>query len=152
MAWDVDIDARAMPTANKEAASIFIGIPFCLLRGEIIYGQTNLFASPVTVVVPPVTVVPVTVMPAVVPPVMMMPVTMMPVMVTPVHLHGLDLIDLVLRHDRRLNVCHRRGLGRDRRYGCSLRACGKQDRARDQPSSEFQKSPKFHDFSPLFSK
>jgi hypothetical protein len=29
MAWEADIDARAMPIANKEAASILIGIPFC---------------------------------------------------------------------------------------------------------------------------
>jgi len=42
MAWEADIDARAMPIANKEAASIFIGIPFCLAGGEIIRPQINL--------------------------------------------------------------------------------------------------------------
>lgn len=31
-----------------------------------------------------------------------------PVMVMPAHLHGLHLIDFVLRDDRRLNVCHSR--------------------------------------------
>jgi hypothetical protein len=28
MAWEADIDARPTPIANKDAASIFIGIPF----------------------------------------------------------------------------------------------------------------------------
>jgi hypothetical protein len=29
MAFEADIDARAMPIANKDAVRIFIGIPFC---------------------------------------------------------------------------------------------------------------------------
>lgn len=99
-------------------------------------------------VVTPVTVVPVMAMPAVV-----TPVAVVPVMVAmPAHLHGLHLVDFVLRHDRRLNVCHGRHgdcLGRDRRHGCGLCSCSKQDRAHGQASSELQEIPKFHDFMPL---
>jgi hypothetical protein len=115
MAWEADIDAKPMPIANKEAASIFIGIPFCWVRGEIICGQITCLPSSVTVVVPPVTVVPVTMMPVMAVPAVVTPVTMMPVTVMPAHLHGLHMIDFVLRHDRRLNVCHGRHLSRDRR-------------------------------------
>lgn len=95
----------------------------------------------------PVPVVPV-MMPMAVIPVVMMPV----VMVMPAHLHRLDPIDLVLRHDRRLDLCRRRcarRLARDRRYGSGLRACGKHDRARDQSSTEIQEIPKFHEFMPF---
>ena len=98
--------------------------------------------------VAPVTVVPVMAMPAMVP----MPVVV-PMMVMPAYLYRLDLIDFILRHDGRLDVrrcSHGRGLGRDRRYGCSLRACAKQDRARDQSSTEFQEISEFHEFTPLF--
>ena len=42
MAWEADIDARPMPIANKETASIFIGISFPLLSGEITCGQMRL--------------------------------------------------------------------------------------------------------------
>jgi hypothetical protein len=55
-------------------------------------------------------------------------------MVMPMHLHGLNLIDFVLRHDRRLNVYqsrYGRRVARDRRYGRSLRARSQQDRTRD---------------------
>ena len=98
-------------------------------------------------VVTPVTVVPAMMMPAVV-----TPMAVMPMMVMPAHLHGLHLIDFVLRHYGRLNVYqgrHARRLGRDRRYGCSLCGCSKQDRASDQSSTELQEIPKFHDFAPL---
>jgi hypothetical protein len=86
------------------------------------------------------------VMPAVVMPAMV-PVAVMPVMVVmPAHLHRLHLVDFVLRNDGRLDADRRR---RNRcmgwRYGRSLRACGKQKRARDQSSTKFQEIPKFHD-------
>ena len=96
-------------------------------------------------------VAPVMVVPVMVVPVMMMPVMVM-VVVMPVHLHGLHLINFVLRHDRRLNAYqgrHARRLGRDRRYRCSLCGSSKQDRACDQSSTELQEIPKFHDFAPL---
>ena len=95
----------------------------------------------------PVVVVPVMMMPAVV-----TPVVMVPVMVMPAHLHGLHLIDFVLRDDRRLNACdsrHTRRVARDRRYGSSLCARSQQDRACDQSSTEIQEIPKFHHFKPL---
>ena len=95
----------------------------------------------------PVVVVPVMMMPAVV-----TPVVMVPVVVMPAHLHGLHLIDFVLRDDRRLNACdsrHARRVARDRRYGSSLRTPRQQDRARDQSSTEIQEIPKFHEFMPL---
>lgn len=95
--------------------------------------------------VAPVTVVPMPVMPA------MMPMAVVPVMMMPAYLYRPDLIDFVLRHDGRLNVrrCRRR-LSRDRRYGRRLRACAKQDRARDQASTEIQDIREFHEFKPLF--
>ena len=95
----------------------------------------------------PVVMVPVMTMPAVVTPVVVVPVVMMPA-----HLHGLHLIDFVLRDDRRLNACdsrHGRRMARDRRYGSSLRARSQQDRACDQSSTEIKEIPKFHDFMPL---
>ena len=98
-------------------------------------------------VVAPVTMMPMPVMPA-----MMVPTVVVPVTVMPAYLYRLDLIDLVLRHDCRFNVrrCrHGRGLGRDGRYGRSLRACAKQDHARDQSSTEIQEIPEFHGFKPL---
>ena len=86
-------------------------------------------------------------------PMAMVPVMMMPMMmVMPVHLDRLDLVDFVLRHDRRLDLCRRRRgrrQTRDRRYGSGLRACGKHDRARDQSSTEIQEIPKFHEFMPF---
>ena len=98
-------------------------------------------------VVAPVTVMPVMAVPAVV-----TPVTVVPVAVMPAHLHGLHLIDFILRHDRRLNVDnsrHGRCVTRDRRYGRSLCARSQQDRARNQSSTEIQEIPKFHDLSPF---
>jgi hypothetical protein len=98
---------------------------------------------PVAVMMAPVAMVPVPVMPA-----MMMPTVVVPVMVMPANLYRPDLIDFVLRYDCRLNVRRCRDgrcLGRDRRYGCSLRACAKQDRARDQSSAEIQKISEFHE-------
>ena len=95
----------------------------------------------------PVVMVPVMTMPAVVTPVVVVPVVMMPA-----HLHGLHLIDFVLRDDRRLNVCdsrHGRRMARDRRHGSSLCAYSQQDRACDQSSTEIKEIPKFHDFMPL---
>ena len=95
----------------------------------------------------PVVMVPVMTMPAVVTPVVVVPVVMMPA-----HLHGLHLIDFVLRDDRRLNACdsrHARRMARDRRYGSSLCARSQQDRACDQSSTEIQEIPEFHDFMPL---
>ena len=95
----------------------------------------------------PVVVVPVMMMPAVV-----TPVVMVPVVVMPAHLHGLHLIDFVLRDDRRLNACdsrHARRVARDRRYGSSLCARSQQDRARNQSSAEIQETRKFHDVMPL---
>jgi hypothetical protein len=92
-------------------------------------------------------VAPVTVMPM-----MTVPAVVVPVMVMPAYLHGLHLIDFVLRDDRRLNVYHSRHgrcVARDRRYGRSLCARSQQDRARDQSSTEIQEIPKFHDFMPL---
>jgi hypothetical protein len=112
----------------------------------------NVFRSKTAWIISPMTVMPVTMMPAVVTPVAMVPVMVMPVMVMPAHLHGLHLIDFVLRDDRRLNVCdsrHGRRMARDRRYGSSLRARSQQDRACDQSSTEIQEIPKFHDFMPL---
>ena len=97
--------------------------------------------------VAPVVVVPMMTVPAVV-----TPVVMVPVVVMPAHLHGLDLIDFVLRNDRRLNACdnrHARCMARDRRYGSSLCARSQQDRACDQSSTEIKEIPKFHDFMPL---
>jgi hypothetical protein len=97
--------------------------------------------------VAPVVVVPMMTVPAVV-----TPVVMVPVVVMPAHLHGLDLIDFVLRNDRRLNACdsrHARRMARDRRYGSSLCARSQQDRACDQSSTEIKEIPKFHDFMPL---
>jgi hypothetical protein len=99
-------------------------------------------------------VAPVAVMPVMAVPAMMVPMpVVIPVMVMPAHLYRLDLIDFVLRHDRRLNIrrCCHGSLGRNRRYGRSLRACAKQDRARDQSSTEFQEISEFHEFTPLFS-
>jgi hypothetical protein len=75
-----------------------------------------------------------TVVPVMMVPVVMTPVVVVPVMVMPMHLHGLNLIDFVLRHDRRLNVYqsrYGRRVARDRRYGRSLRARSQQDRTRD---------------------
>jgi hypothetical protein len=95
-------------------------------------------------------VMPVTVVPAMMVPAVVTPVAV--VMAMPTHLHGLHLIDFVLRHDRRLNVDnsrHGRCVTRDRRYGSSLCACGKQDRACDQSSTEIQETRKFHDVMPL---
>ena len=95
----------------------------------------------------PMVVVPVMMMPA-----LMTPVVVVPVVVMPAHLHGLHLIDFVLRDDRRLNACdsrHGRRMARDRRYGSSLRARSQQDRACDQSSTEIKEIPKFHDFMPL---
>ena len=89
---------------------------------------------------------------AVVVPMMTVPAMMMPVVMMPAHLHRLDLIDFVLRHDRRLNACdsrHGRRMARDRRYGSSLRARIQQDRACNQSSTEIQEIPEFHDFMPL---
>jgi hypothetical protein len=100
--------------------------------------------SPVTMMAP-VPVVPVMMMPMAVMPVVMVPV----VMVMPAHLQRLDLIDLVLRHDRRLDICRRRRarrLARDRCDRGRLRACGKHDRARDQSGTEIQEIPRFHEF------
>jgi hypothetical protein len=97
-------------------------------------------------------VAPVAVMPMPVVPVTMVPTAVVPVTVMPAYLYRLDLIDFVLRYDCRLNVrrcCHGRRLGRDRRYGRSLRACAKQNRARDQSSTEIQEIPGFHEFKPL---
>ena len=97
--------------------------------------------------VAPVVMVPVMMVPAVV-----TPVVVVPVVVMPAHLHGLHLIDFVLRDDRLINICdsrHGRRMARDRRYGSSLRARSQQDRARDQSSTEIQEIPKFHDFMPL---
>jgi hypothetical protein len=85
-------------------------------------------------------------------PMMMMPAVVTPVVVMPAHLHGLHLIDFVLRDDRRLNICdsrHGRRMARDRRYGSSLRTRSQQDRACDQSSTEIQEIPEFHDFMPL---
>src|SRR5579859_500957 len=99
-----------------------------------------------------VMVAPVAVMPMPVVPVMMVPTAVVPVTVMPAYLYRLDLIDFVLRHDRRLNVrrcSHGSCLCRDWRYGCSLRACAKQDRARNQSSTEIQEIPEFHEFKPL---
>jgi hypothetical protein len=96
--------------------------------------------------------VPVMMAPMVVMPMAMVPAMMVPVvMVMPVHLNRLDLIDFVLRHDRRLNARrrHARRLTRERRYGSGLRACGKHDRARDQSGTEIQEIPKFHHDMPL---
>ena len=95
---------------------------------------------------------PVMVMPVVTVPAVVTPVAVVPVMVMPAHLHGLHLIDFVLRDDRRLNVYHSRHgrhVARDRRYGSRLCARSQQDRARDQSSTEIQEIPKFHDFMPL---
>jgi hypothetical protein len=100
----------------------------------------------------PVPVVPAMMTPVVAVPVMVTPVVVMPVMVMPTHLHGLHLIDFVLRHDRRLNVYrsrHAHRVARDRRHGCSLCARSKQDRACDQSSTEIQEIPKFHHSMPL---
>jgi hypothetical protein len=108
-------------------------------------GKFPPFVSPMTVM--PVTMVPAMMMPAVV-----TPVAVVPVMVMPAHLHGLHLIDFVLRDDRRLNVYHSRHgrhVARDRRYGSRLCARSQQDRARDQSSTEIQEIPKFHHFKPL---
>lgn len=90
--------------------------------------------------------------PVMVVPVMTVPVAVMPVVMMPAHLHGLHLVDFVLRDDRRFNTCdsrHTRRLARDRRYGSSLCARSQQDRACDQSSTEIQEIPKFHDFKPL---
>jgi hypothetical protein len=98
------------------------------------------------VVVVPTMMVPVAVMPMMVIPMMMVPVTVMMV----AHLHGLHLIDFVLRHDRRNNGYRRRYCRRlDRRHGRSLCACSKQERACNQSSAELQEIPKFHNFMPL---
>ena len=81
----------------------------------------------------------------------MMPVAV-PAMVIPAYLYRLHLVDFALRHDRRFDVSHRRygrRLARERRYGSSLCACSKHDRARDQSSTEIQEIPEFHDVMPL---
>jgi hypothetical protein len=36
MACDADIDARPRPTANKDTARIFMGIPFCCYAMKLI--------------------------------------------------------------------------------------------------------------------
>ena len=149
MAGEADIDARPIPIANKDAARIFIGIPFCQVREE---NDLTQITSPVTVMapmamVPMMPAVPMAMMPAV--PMTMVPavpMTMVPVMVMPAHLHRLHLIDFVLGNDGRLDADRsRRNHCMGWRYGRSLRACGKQDRACDQTSTEFQEIPKFHD-------
>ena len=99
--------------------------------------------------VAPVVMMPVPVMPAMMTPMAVVPMTVM----MPANLHRLHLIDLVLRHDGRLDVGrrgHGRRLGRDRRHRCGLRTCAKQDRARDQASTEIQDIREFHEFKPLF--
>lgn len=91
---------------------------------------------------------PVMTMPAVVPIMAVVPVTVMPV-----HLHRLDVIDFVLRHKRRLNICQCRDgrrVDRERRDGSSLCTCGKHNRTRDQSSTEIQEIPKFHGRHALF--
>lgn len=83
---------------------------------------------------------------------MVTPVAVVPVTMTPVHLHGLDLIDFVLRYDGRLYLYQRwKGcsLARGRRHGSSLCGCGKQEGARDQSCAEIEEIPKFHDVMPL---
>lgn len=90
--------------------------------------------------------VPVAMMPMMAMPAVMAPMAVVPVTVMPVHLHRLHLVDFVLGNDGRLDADRRRRnhcMGW--RYGRSLRACSKQDRARDQSSTEFQEIPKFHD-------
>jgi hypothetical protein len=72
-------------------------------------------------------------------------------MMVPAHLHRLDLVDFVLRHDGRLNV-DRRGRGhmdRDWRHRRCLRACAKQDRTSNQANTEFQEIPELHDLKAL---
>src|SRR5690349_18124044 len=98
----------------------------------------------------PMPVVP-TMMPAVVAPMVVVPVAMMPVMTMPVHLHGLDLVDFVLRHHGRLNLYQRwKGcsLPGGRRHGSSLCGRRKQESARDQSCAEIEEIPKFHDVMP----
>ena len=92
--------------------------------------------------------VPVPVVPTVVMPVMMVPV----VVVMPAHLFGLDLVDLVLRHDggiklyRRLHDCRS---GRNRQHGSGLRDRRKRNDARHQSKTDLQNIPALHDFMPL---
>lgn len=96
-------------------------------------------------------VVPMAMMPVMAMPVTMTPMAVVPVMMVPVHLHRLDLVDFVLRHDGRLNV-RRRGRGyldRDRRHWRCLCTCAKQDRTCNQASTEFQEIPKLHDLKAL---
>lgn len=100
-------------------------------------------------VMAPVAMIPVVAMPVAVMPVTMTPMTVVPMMMVPAHLHGLDLVDFVLRHDCRLNVRGRGHLGRNRRHRRSLCACAKQDRTGNQASSEIQEIPKPHDFKPF---
>jgi hypothetical protein len=60
-------------------------------------------------------------------------------MMMPAHFFRLDVIDFVLRHDGRLDVCAsghwRRGVG-NRRQGCSLCTCGKYRAARNKSKGE----------------
>lgn len=103
------------------------------------------------VMMAPVPVVP-TMMPAVVAPVTVVPMAVVPMMMMPTHLHGLQLVDFLLRNDRRHDIrrCrHGRCLSRDRRHRSSLCAGPKHDRPQDQPSTEIQEIPKFHHFKSL---
>ena len=88
-------------------------------------------------VVAPVTVVPMP-MPVTVP--TAMPVPMPMAMMMPAHFFRLDMVDFVLRYDRRLDGVasgQRHGGFRNRRQGSGLCACGKYRAARDKSKSEF---------------
>jgi hypothetical protein len=158
MAFDTDIDARPTVTANRDAAIIFMSIPFDVpaLKNDlsIKYGYAT---SPVVTV--PMAVMPVVMIPAAMPapmmPAMMIPATVpaavVPVMMMPADLHRLELVDLRLRHHGQLKVCraHRHRGGRNRRQGGGLRACRKQRSTQHQPSTQTQKDASLHDFLPF---
>src|SRR5581483_8914735 len=107
--------------------------------------------SPVVTMVPmavPVAMMPAVMIPAAMP-AAMMPVMMAP-MVVPVDLYGLDLIDLVLRHHGRLNICRRYAhRSRNRRQGSGLCGSCKYGSAQHQPRAETQKDGSLHDFMPF---
>lgn len=93
---------------------------------------------------------PVAVMPAAAP--VPVPAVVPMAVMMPAHFLRLDMINLVLRYDSRLNACaraRRQGWLGDRRQGCGLCACGEHRAARNESNGEFQKIPAFHHIRPF---
>jgi hypothetical protein len=97
-------DSRKADADRKQGRSkYFHGLSFLLVREEkMTSGQMSSATLPMAMVAPVMTVMPATV-PMPMPAAMPMPVPM--AMMMPAHFFRLDVIDFVLRHDGRLDVC-----------------------------------------------